>query len=370
MKILLYLIAISVVPLAAKDFPFYVGTYTGPTAGEGIYEGSLDGTGKLGHIRLVAKASSPSFLAFSSDGRFLYAALEDWKNGQVASFRRAADESLAPLNLKPAGAGTCFVSVDPAGPTLLAANYNAGSIAAFSLTADGKIGESAGFVTFNGSGPNTERQQSPHAHSIYPTPDATGVYACDLGTDRIWIFKLGSGTGFKPGVPPFVSAPAGSGTRHLAFSPSGKFVYASNEMGHSVTVFARDTLTNALTAMETVSVLPPEISAKGVGTAEIVMHPSGKWLYVSSRGSDTLSVFSINDQGHLALIQCVPASVKGPRSFALDPDGEWLLVAGQTDNRVAELRIDAKTGRLSPTTESFQLKSPACVVFAPDLTHR
>ena len=360
----LFLFLFAARQLGAAETRFYLGTYTDQPGSKGIYEGSLDSeTGKLGPITLAAAATDPSFLALSPRGDSLYAALEQWNKAGVAAFHRGADGALTPLNTKSmVGAGTCFVSVTPDGQEIFAANYNSGNVAGFAVGAGGAIGEQTASITFTGSGPNKERQQSPHAHSIYASPDGRYVYACDLGTDRVWIFRS-TAEKLLRSVPAYVHVPPGSGARHLAFGADGRFVYVSNEMGHSVVVFSRNMANGGLKLIQALSVLPAEIPPQGVGTAEIVVHPSGKWIYVSNRGCDTISVLEIGKDGKLALIQSVSALVKGPRSFAIDPSGRWLIAAGQNDNRIAELKIDPATGLLSATTESAPVGSPACVLF-------
>lgn len=352
-------------PLFAKESRFFLGTYTSASGSQGIYEGSLDSeTGKLGPITLAAAADNPSFLAFSADGNYLYAALEKPGVGGVEAFRCGRNGSLTRLNERSAeGIGTCHVSYNAIGSEVMVANYGSGSIACFGVDRDGAVGARTALIIFKGSGPNVARQQSPHAHSIYPGPDGNYVYACDLGSDKIWIFRL-SGRGIlEPGEPAFARVPPGGGPRHLAFEPGGRFVYAVDEMGHAVTVFERDGSTNGLTARQTISVLPAGVPDKDVRTAEIALHPSGKWLYVSNRGCETISVLAVGADGRLALIQSVPAEVKGPRSFTMDRSGKWLIVAGQDDNRIVELKIDPATGRLSSTGESARVGSPVCVLF-------
>jgi 6-phosphogluconolactonase len=360
--LLLFLFA--VLRLSGAESRFYLGTYTDQPGSKGIYEGSLDSeTGKLGPIMLAAAATDPSFLALSPKGDDLYAALEQWNKAGVAAFRRGADGALTPLNSKVmVGAGTCFVSVAPDGSEVFAANYNSGNIAGFAVGAGGELGEQTASVTFAGSGPNKDRQQGPHAHSIYSSPDGRYVYACDLGSDRVWIFRRAGGKLLRS-VPAYVHVPPGNGARHLAFGADARFVYVSNEMGHSVTVFSRSTANGGLKMLQSLSVVPANVPTAGVGTAEIVLHPSGKWIYVSNRGCDTISVLEIQKDGKLRLIQSVPALVHGPRSFAIDPGGHWLVTAGQNDNRIAELKIDPGTGLLNPTAESAQVGSPACVLF-------
>jgi 6-phosphogluconolactonase len=349
---------------AAGVVPFYVGTFTDHTASKGIYLCSLDtGTGILGPCTLAAAAKNPNFLTLSPDHQYLFAALAK----TVGSFKLRADGKLIALNAQPSG-GTvpCHVSVDATGRHLFVANYDGGNIAGFNVGADGLIGERTALKKFSGSGPNVSRQNKPYAHSIYVSPENTVVYCCDLGTDNVRIFRFDSSDGgLAPASPPAAKVPPGSGPRHLVFHPGGKFIYVSNEMGNSVSVFARDAGSGALTALETVSTMPEGAPKKGVTTAEILCHPTGKWLYVSNRGIDTISVFKIADDGRLTLIQSTSSVAKFPRSIALDPTGHWLISAGQNDNRIAVLKVDQDTGQLTPMDQSAAIPAPVCVLFVP-----
>jgi 6-phosphogluconolactonase len=343
---------------------FYIGTYTDHTRSMGIYVGTLDTeTGQLGALKLAAAEKNPNFLALSPDHRFLYACLFD----QVESFAVQPDSLLKPLNTQPVGGSdVCHISVDETGHDLFAASYGSGAIASFPVGADGKIGPRAELIPFTGSGPNPIRQKKPFAHSIYPDPMGAFVYACDLGTDHIWIFKLGPGATLTPAQPPSAKVPPGSGPRHLAFSADGKVVYVSNEMGDSTSVFARDLATGALTLLETESDVWPGDPTSGTTTAEVVLHPSGKWLYVSNRGHNTISVFAIDAAGGIKLIQSVPSPVNFPRSIALDPTGRWLMAAGQKDDRIAVVKVDPANGHLTLTDTSAVVGSPVCILFVPD----
>jgi 6-phosphogluconolactonase len=361
-------LALGVSPAFAAPEPFYLGTYTHHTQSRGIYAGMLDpATGRLGPLTLAAAAPDPSFLALGPNGRALYAAEETTGDGNVAAWRRETDGRLTPLNQRSAnGTGTCFVSVDPTGADLLAANYGSGSFVCFRLQPDGAIAEPTHVELLSGSGPDHARQKGPHAHAVYASPDDAFVYVCDLGADCLWTFNFHAATGrLAMSYPPAGQVAPGSGPRHLVFSPDGRFVYVASEMAHTVTVFARDAKTGILTPGQVISTLADLSPAAGVTAAEIALHPNGKWLYVSNRGVDTLAVFSINPAGALRLIQSVPAGVKGPRSFALDPSGHWLVAAGQNDNRLAVLPVDPDTGQLGAVVQSAPARCPVCVLFVP-----
>ncbi len=372
-SISLLVLILLAVPARARTETFYVGTYTDASGSQGIYVGSVDEeSGKLGPLRLaVALQKDPTFLALSPDGRFLFAALSD----AVASFRILPDGKLLAVNRQPSGPNTCHVSLDRTGRELFAASYDAGSIAAYPVGADGRIGGCTATVSFRGSGPNVERQAGPHAHSVYVDPENHFLYACDLGSDRVWIFRLGDHGGLIPASPPDEELPAGSGPRHLAFD--GSLVYVVNELGVSTTVFSRNSSTGSLTLIGTEENIDPGWP-KGTGSAELAVHPSGKWLYVSTRLEDRMTVFRIVP--HIAAVgaasrqpaakplgreQVVASPVTFPRSFALDPTGKWLVVAGQTDNCISVMKIDAESGRLAPTGERVHLGSPVCVLFDP-----
>jgi 6-phosphogluconolactonase len=343
---------------------FYIGTYTDHSTSQGIYLCTIDtATGKLGPLTLAAKAKNPNFLALSSDHEFLFAALTN----TVGSFQVRPDGTLNPLSEQPSGGGgPCYVRLDKTGHHVFVANYESGNIACFGVDPKGLIGERTALMQFTGSGPDPKRQKKPYAHSVYVDPKNKFVYSCDLGSDSVWIFKFDAVHGaLVPSDPPAAKVPPGSGPRHLAFHPNGNFVYVVNEMGLSVTVFAREPDSGALTALETVSTLPSGTSAKGATTAEICCHPSGKWLYVSNRGFDTISVFTIAPNGRLSLLQNTSSVVKFPRNFAIDPTGRWLIAAGQKDNQIAVLKIDQATGQLTATDQSAAVDAPVCVLFVP-----
>lgn len=351
----------------AGEATFYLGTYTKPGKSKGIYVGKLDTeTGRLGALELAGEAANPSFVALSPDGKYLYAVAEAGGGG-VAAFSVGADGKLSKLNEQATGGGgTCHVWVDATGKNVFAANYSGGSIAAFQVKADGSLAERTAFVQYGGSGPDPKRQRKSFGHSIYTDAGNKFVYSCDLGSDNVWIFQLDAAKGtLTPTSPPSGKVPPGSGPRHFAIHPNGKYAYANNEMGMSVTGFARDGATGALTALETVSTLPDGTSKNGLSTAEIFCHPTGKWLYVSNRAHDTIAVFSIATDGKLKWIESAPAQVKVPRGFAIEPSGKWIIAGGQDDNRIAVLKIDQTTGRLTATDQSAEVGAPVCVLFKP-----
>jgi 6-phosphogluconolactonase len=246
---------------------------------------------------------------------------------------------------------------------LFVANYGSGSVAAMPIKADGSLGEAVGFAQHTGSGADPKRQRGPHAHSINPSPDNRYVMAADLGLDQILIYKFDENANLTPNDPPFGKVPPAGGPRHFAFHPNGRFVYAINEMGNTVTAFAYDGKRGALTEIATVGTLPKDFTGTS-HTAEVQVHPSGKFLYGSNRGHDSISVFSVDSgKGTLTLIEQTPTQGRTPRNFGIDPTGSFLIAANQATHNMVVFRIDKSTGKLTPTGQTVQVGSPVCVKF-------
>jgi 6-phosphogluconolactonase len=344
---------------------FYIGTYTGPGQGQGIYTGILDSdTGRLGQVQLAVKANNPGYLALAPDAAHLYAVSSDG-GGSVAAFTIGKNGALSALNhVSSCGAGPCHLSVDPSGGNVLVANYAGGNIASIPIAAGGVLAGPVETAAFHGSGPDPDRQKKPFAHFISTDGAGQFVYACDLGTDHVWIYRYSPAGHFWPPMN-MAKVPPGSGPRHLAFGPGQDFAYVNGEMGRNVTVFHRDKTTGSLTPIQTLPIVPDAKPAHGITTAEIKCHPSGKWLYVSSRGDDILAVFAIRPDGKLTFIQDIPSVVKFPRGFGIDPSGRWLIAAGQNDGKLALFAIDQSTGKLTPTGQEANAPGGICVLFAP-----
>lgn len=336
----------------------------------GIYLSSLNPkTGELGPALLAAKAKNPLFVTISPDGKFLYAAMES-EGGAVGAFALREDGTLRPLNVVSSGGRVpCHVSMDSAGRHVFVANYGDGSIACFAVEADGSLGERTAWVQLEGSGPDSRRQKNAHAHGIYSSADDRFVYACDLGSDKVWSFQYDADKGtLTPTDPPAGVVPPGGGPRHLVFSSDERFVYATNELGISTTVFGRDPESGILTPVETVSCSPQSPGPReGVTTAEITLHPNGRWLYVSNRGDDLIAVHTVAEDGRLSLVENTPAGTAIPSGMAIDPSGKWLVVAGAKGDTVTTFAIDPESGRLRPTGQSVPVPGGFGVVFVPEL---
>jgi 6-phosphogluconolactonase len=343
---------------------FYIGTYTSSGKSEGIYQAVLNReTGQISGLKLAAKASNPSFLAVDARRQRIFAVHED-NEGTVSSYKIAASGDLKLLNTRSTrGAHPCHVSVDRSGRAVLVANYSSGSVVAFPVLPDGSLGESSGFYQNRGNGPNADRQSEPHMHSIYPEADGAVTYACDLGTDEVLMFVFDSSHGtIDISEARGVKLAGGSGPRHLAISPNGRFVYVNTELSNSVWVFARDEYTYELRPIQTLSSLPAGHRGNSA-TAEIACHPNGKWVYVSNRGHDSIAKFKVRQNGTLEEAEMVKVPAE-PRGFAIDPSGRWLVVGGQRSDEIVAMPIDPKSGSILSAASVISISKPVCVVFS------
>jgi 6-phosphogluconolactonase len=359
-------------PAAKAQYIAYVGTYTSKTTSKGIYAYRFNAeNGQLSPIGVAAESVDPSFLAVHPNGKYLYAVNEignfnGGTGGAVSAFAiDAKTGALKFLNQVPTrGAGPCHLSLDKTGNYVLVANYDGGSIASFPVHDDGTLGTASGFVQHSGSGPDKERQEGPHAHWIGTSPDNRFALAADLGLDQVLVYGFDSSKGlFTPMLSGFAKVKPGAGPRHLAFPPNGKFAYVLSEMDSSVTVFSYQTKTGAFASLQTISTLPKDFSGPKQA-AEISVHPSGKFLYASSRGHDSIAVFSIDEKkGTLKSLGQVLTGGKTPRHFAIDPTGTYLLAENQDSNNIVVFHIDAATGNLTPTGQTVEVPSPVCITF-------
>ncbi|HEY3930781.1 MAG TPA: lactonase family protein [Verrucomicrobiae bacterium] len=354
------------VNIFAGESPVYFGTYTDAKS-KGIYVSQFDSTtGRLSAPELAAETKNPTFLAVHPSGRYLYAANEVNDASAVSAFAiDAKSGKLTLLNQQTfSGSGACHISVDATGKCLLVANYNSGSIAALPIHDDGSLGEPKTMIQHTGSGANPARQAGPHAHFILPSPDNRFALNCDLGLDKIFVYRLDADAAkLSPGDPPFATVAPGFGPRHLTFSPDGKFVYVINEMASTINAFAYDKKNATMTEVQTISTLPENFSGNNTA-AEIAMHPSGKFLYASNRGHDSIASFAVNKKsGKLTFIEHQSTQGRTPRHFAIDLTGHWLFAENQASDSVVIFAINSHTGKLKPTGQSLSIGSPVCAVF-------
>ena len=361
-----------------KEF-VYFGT-TPKAAPRAIYVSRLDvTTGKLTAPEVAVETKGSGFLAIHPNHKFLYAIGDydkatDKPAGAVKAFAiDAKTGKLTFLNEQSSvGKGPAHLTVDHSGKCVLVANYGGGSIAALPINEDGTLGEAKTFIQHTGSSVNPTRQKEPHAHSINVDPANHYAFVADLGLDKVLVYKLDSTkASLVPNDPPFATVKPGSGPRHFAFSWHGHYAYVINEMACTITGFNYDADRGTLTEVQTVSTLPEGVSVEqGMSTAELQVHPTGKWVYGSNRGHDTIAVFDVErETGKLKLIQNEPTQGKIPRNFGIDPTGHFLLAANQNSDTVVVFKIDEKTGRLTATGQKLDVPVPMCVRFlVPDAT--
>jgi 6-phosphogluconolactonase len=360
----------------------YVGTFTDtPARSKGIYYFWLRTEGNeasekttLMPLGLAAETPSPSFLTLDDKRRVLFSANEtesfESKAGGVSAFSiDPATGKLKFINEQSSmGARPCHLVLDKTGKNLLVANYNSGNVAVLPVAADGRLGEATCVVQDTGVGPNPERQKGPHAHCVALSPDNRFAFVCDLGTDKVMIYKFDTEHGqLTPNDPPFATVKPGAGPRHIVFHPNGKFAYVINEIDSTITVFAYDPTAGTLKELQTLSSLPRDYNGWNTA-AEIAVAPSGKFLFASNRGHNTVVSFAIDaSKGTLNWVAEQNTGGKMPRHFGILPSGNQLAICNQDSNTVLLCRIDASNGRLTPSDVLTDVPSPVCSVFLPSL---
>lgn len=362
-------------PLKAADSEITVWIGTGRTdLSRGIYQCTLNQTtGKLSAPVLAAEAEGAGFLAMHPSRTHLYAVSGIAGKGSVAAWAietRDGRPALRFVNSVEVGdGGGTHLSVDASAKSIITAQYGGGSVAVFSLNADGSLRERSQLIDHQGASRAVpERQDAPHAHWAGFSPDQRFAFVPDLGLDKVVIYEFSAAQSqLKPhgvGV-----LPPGSGPRHMKFHPNGKWAYVLNEINLTITQFGYDADRGTMTPIETVATVPEELKAKEktVSAAEIRVHPSGRFVYSSNRGHDTISAFRVNpDDGRLTIIEREPIRGATPRNFNLDPSGRWLLAAGQDSHTLGVFAIDDNTGELTWNGSSVFAPSAICVLFGPE----
>jgi 6-phosphogluconolactonase len=375
--LVLALCALSVVgdarEAARQKHIFYVGTYT-DRGSKGIYAYRFDSaTGESTSLGLAVESTAPSFLAIAPSGQFLYAVNEISQfNGQptgaVSAFAiEPKSAKLTLLNQVPSrGEGPAHIALDRSGKYALVSNYDRGSIAVFPVMQDGRLREATAFMQHKGSSVNKERQEGPHAHAAVFSPDNRFVIVADLGLDQLLVYRFDAARGTLSSDPQIVRAVQGAGPRHLAFDAAGRHLYVINEMQSSVVAYGYDAANGTLSELQIVSALPKGF-ARTSEAAEIEMHSSGKFLFASNRGDDSIAVFAINPKdGTLTPVEIESTGGKTPRNFVLDPTGAWLLAANQDSDDIVVFRVDPSTGHLTRSGPELHVPSPVCVRFVPE----
>ena len=349
----------------------YVGTYTEGDS-EGIYVYRMHPTtGTLEFASIADAGENPTFLAIHPRRRYLYAVneiseFEGKASGSVSAF--AIDQTngeLTFLNRKSSvGDGPCHLVVDSTGNYVLAANYGGGSVCMLPILDDGRLGDAADFVQHEGANTASRRQSAPHAHSIVTDPANCYVFAPDLGLDKIMSYRLDLTAGkLVPNDLPYAAVKAGAGPRHFDFHPSRRYAYVINELDSTITGFTYDEASGTLNEIQTVSTLPDDFQGTNY-TADVHVHPSGKFLYGSNRGHDSIAIYDVDETtGRLSSAGHEPTQGEAPRNFGIDPSGTFLLAANQASNTIVTFRINQQTGDLNPTGQITEVPAPVCLKF-------
>jgi 6-phosphogluconolactonase len=358
--------------LSTQELILYVGTYTrGKSEGIYIYRMNLT-SGELKPVSITRGIANPSYLAIDANRKYLYSVNEvnqfsGRPTGAVTAFsidQRTGE--LRELNRQPSqGTSPCYITVDPSGKFALVANYSSGSLAVLPIKSDGSLGESADVVQHQGSGKDPRRQEGPHAHCIVLDRSGKYAFAADLGIDRIMIYRFDAKMGkLTSNSPPFAQTKPGAGPRHFVIHPGGKFAYVINELDSSLTAFAYDNSKGVLKEVQTVSTLPEGYQGNN-SCADVHVHPSGRFLYGSNRGHDSIVAFTIDDRsGKLSYLAHESTQGKTPRNFVIDPTGAFLLAANQNSDTVMTFRIEP-TGKLKPAGPVTEVPTPVCLKFIP-----
>lgn len=350
----------------------YFGTYTrGGSTSEGIYVSTIDeNTGALSKPVLAAEADNPSFVAIHPNGKTLYAVSEipyvDDDSVGIVAYSIADDGTLSKLNQQTTrGGAACHVAVHPSGRCLGVANYSGGSCASFPIRADGSLGEIASFHQHVGSSVNQQRQQEAHAHSINYSSDGKQAFVADLGMDQIVIYDVDSESGkMTPSQQGMLKLPAGGGPRHFCFDSTGTFALSNLELTSQVALLKYNQATQQLSAGKVISTLPGGDAVPGNSTAECLVHANGQTAYVSNRGHNSIAVIQVNaDGGELTLVENESTQGEVPRGFGIAPSGNFLVVANQVSGNIISLKIDPRSGTLSPTGSEIQVGTPVNVRF-------
>ena len=351
----------------AADTWVYFGSHrAGPNIGFSRAHFDTD-TGALTKPEFILEARAPAFFIVAPDGRHLYTCNSGSPGGVAAYAIEPHTGRLAFLNRELAGGGdTSYISLDRTGRFALAANYDGGSIAVFALAPDGLLGDWTAFVQHAGHGVNPQRQAQPHPHSIVVDPTNRFALVPDLGLDRVFVYRFDAKSGsLAPNDPPFASVAPGSGARHIKFHPNGRWAYLINEIASTVIAFDWDSAKGTLSEFQTISTLPAGFKG-GSACAEIEIHPSGRFLYGSNRGHDSLAAFAIDPAtGRLSLIQVEPSGGKTPRNFAFDPTAKWIVCTNHDSDNAVVFRVDGDTGRLARAGDPVAVPYPFCERFLP-----
>jgi 6-phosphogluconolactonase len=349
----------------------YVGGYS-DKEGKGIYAFRFNAqTGEMVPLGLAVETPNPSFIVLHPTGKYLYAVGFTGPGagpriGLVSAFAvNPVSAKLTLINQQSSGGGNPVrITIDQDGTHVFVANYGTGNLSVLPVESDGRLDTATALMQHTGWGPNPSRQEGPHTHSVVLDPSGQFAFACDLGIDKVMIYKFDPASGTLTRHGSATLAP-GSGPRHLTFSPDGKFAYVISELLSTITVFRYDFTEGKLTEIQTVSTLPPDWKGTNAA-AEVHVHPSEKFVYASNRGNDSIATFRVAPDGKLSLQSMTPCSGKTPRFFTLDSTGTWLLCANQNSGTIAIFKIDSDTGLPKQVGALVKVPHPTCIVLRPE----
>jgi 6-phosphogluconolactonase len=367
-------------PRALRDSLIFVGTYTEPilfATGEvvggkaqGIYVYRMDGgSGALRPCGVTKNVPNPSYLAVHPSRRFLYAVnelteFEGVEGGGVSAFALEPESGdLTFLNRKPSlGINPCHLTVDRSGRFVLVTNYGGGNVCVLPIQPDGSLGDPSDVVQHHGSSADPARQAGPHAHAVNLDHGGRLAFVCDLGLDRVMIYRLDTDRGtLTPHTTPWAQLPAGAGPRQLVMSPQGRFAYVISELNSTLTAFRYDAESGTLREIQTLSTLPDGFAEASAG-GDVQISPTGDRLYASNRGHDSIVTYAVDQaSGRLTPVGHDGTLGRTPRSFAVDPAGAYTLVANQDSDNIVVFRNDPATGRLIATGQGAAVPTPVCI---------
>jgi len=335
-------------------------------------------SGALKQLNRCTDIGSPFFIALSPNRKFLYSTHTpgdfEGETGYVAAFAiRGEGGELHKLNQQPAnGLTTCYVDVDPSGKAVVVANYSSGSVGSYSVKSDGSLGKMACFIQHDGASMvDRSRQEAAHAHCAVVSPNGKHMFACDLGIDQVLGYALDAESAqLTPLDQRYVRTIGGAGPRHLTYHSQGGYVYANNELANSVNVYNYNENTGMLVESQVISTLPDDFGGDS-HTADVKVTPDGRYLYCTNRGHDSITIYRIDEDGILAMVDIQSSLGNLPQNLAITPNGKLLLCANMhginaapEGGNVVVFRIDEASGKLSATNKPVEVVQPSCIMIA------
>lgn len=368
MKIARLLILLGFMSLNAQDnYNLVIGTYTNECPGNGIYVYDFNiATGEAKLKNSTEDVINPSYLTVSEDNKFIYSVNENGEESTVSAFKYNASTGKIDLIDKKdsKGADSCYIINDD--KHVIVANYSGGTISVFGKDRHGGITKAKQVIKHSGGSINKQRQESAHVHMVHFSPDKKYVFANDLGTDKIYVYKYDSDTDDEDKILTLaetIDVKAGSGPRHLAFNPNGVFFYLLHELDGTLTTFSY--VKGKVEKVQESTIVTPGFTGQ-TGAADIHISHDGKYLYATNRGdANTITVFKVHANGRINQVQQIGTEGQGPRNFAFGPKENFLLVANQISNDIIIFKRDKTTGLLTDTGKCIELCSPVCLVFTP-----